>query len=435
MSRHGFRFVHATCLCLDEHLVGTGTLSPTDRTLAEDATFRAWEGIVGTCLSAQVEFLILSGNSFNAKTNSLRARVALEKGFETLAAQNISVFVVPGPLDPLAAWKRLDLPPNVTLLNDEDHEPVAVMDDQRVLASIYVIATANSDESRWSDSGPAAFQRHKAPFRIGLMGIGTPIRWEAGQPVPQEHRDGASAAVTLMKMALEHQTNYIALGEGTPFTEEHRSGIIHDPGCAQSLTSQVTGSRGCSVINVDPTGEISLDAVAVAPIRWEEFSIALETHTNPSDLIEKMTLILMEQVPDNDERLWIVTWRISGEGPLFDSLAQANTQADLWKKLEGELTGENTIRRVYRLERGIRPEIAPPKSSAPLPSSSNGLLHDFQMLLQESPTELIDEMRREMLELAWMKETDARALREAVQHLSRSSLMRRAHSAAGRWLE
>src|SRR5690606_36255698 len=160
-----------------------------------------------------------------------------------------SVFIVPGVLDPVSAWKQnLRLPPNVTLLADEDHEPVAVMQEQRVLASIFVIATAKTDEAKWSDSGPAAFQRHQAPFQIGLVGVGTPIRWEEGRPIPLEHHDGANAAITLLKTAIDHHTDYIALGEGIPRTEHLGSGTAHDPGCAQSLSSQICGSRGCSVV-------------------------------------------------------------------------------------------------------------------------------------------------------------------------------------------
>ncbi|WP_437228258.1 metallophosphoesterase family protein [Planctomicrobium sp. SH661] len=435
MSRHGFRFVHATCLCLDEHLVGIGPLSAEDRALAEDATFRAWNGIVDTCIGAQVEFLLLTGNSFNAKTNSLRARVALEKGFEKLAAHDISVFVVPGPLDPLSAWKRsLHLPPNVTLLNDEDHEPVAVMSDQKVLASIYVVATAHSDESKWSAAGPAAFQRHQTPFRIGLVGTGTPVRWEGGEPVALEHHDGGTAAATLLKTAIEHKTDYIALGEGFPLTEYLKSGIAHDPGCAQSLSNEVCGSRGCSVVNVDSTGEVSIDAVAVAPIRWEDIPLHLESHTNQRDLVEKMALTMLEQVPDNDERLWIVTWRVSGEGKLLDSLSEPAAQAELWKQLEAEMTGERAIRRVHRLERGSRKSSEPRQQKAGAAAGS-GLLNDFQIILNEGPDALIEEVRRELLELDWMKQNDARFIREAVQHLSRKSLIRRAQTLAGQWLE
>ncbi|WP_437187234.1 metallophosphoesterase family protein [Planctomicrobium sp. SH668] len=434
MSRHGFRFVHATCLCLDEHLIGTGPLSADERSLAEDATFAAWEGIVETCLDAQAEFLILSGNSFNAKTNSLRARVSLEKGFEKLAAQQISVFVVPGTMDPASAWKRnLHLPPNVTILNSEDQEPVAVVADQRVLASIYIVASANSDEAKWSEAGPAAFQRHQTPFRIGVVGVGTPIRWEEGQAVPLEHHDGGRAAATLVKTAIEQKTNYLALSDGFPRTEYMKSGVAHDPGCAQSLSSEVTGSRGCSVVNVDISGEVMIDAVAVAPIRWEEFSIQLESHSNQTDLVEKMALMLMEQVPDNDERLWIVTWRVSGEGRLVESLSQQKIQEELWKKLEEEMAGERSIRRIHRLESGVRKlgERAQQKGTA----TGSGLLHDFQTILNESPDLLIDEVRKELLELDWMKQNDAKAIREAVQHLVKSGLLRRSQAIAGNWLE
>jgi exonuclease SbcD len=434
MSRHGFRFVHATCLCLDEHLIGTGPLSAQDRQLAEDATFHAWDSVVETCIRSQAEFLLLTGNSFNAKTNSLRARVALEKGFERLNEHHISVFVVPGTLDPAAAWKRgLHLPPNVTVLASEDHEPVAVMSDQRVLASIFVIATAYSDESRWSDSGPAAFQDHQAPFRIGLVGAGTPVRWEDRKPVPQEYHDGSSAAVALLNTAIDINTDYIAMGEGTPNTVYLRRGVVHDPGCTQSLSGEITGSRGCSVVNVDPSGEIMIDFVAVAPIRWEEFSLTLENHTNPGDLVEKMALVLMEQVPDNDEKLWIITWRVSGEGPLLESLAQSSAQADLWKKLEEELTGERAVRRIHRLEVGARKTVEP--KPQPTGVASGGLLYDFGVILNESPDALIEEVRREILELDWMKHADARFIREAVQQLSRAGLMKRAEALAGHWLE
>ncbi|SFI37948.1 metallophosphoesterase family protein [Planctomicrobium piriforme] len=432
MSRQGFRFVHATCLCLDEHLTGTGALSAEDRQLAEDATFRAWDGIVETCIGAQVEFLLLTGNSFNTKTNSLRARVALEKGFEKLAAQHISVFVVPGTLDPATGWKKnVHLPPNVTLLGEDDQEPVAVMRDQRVMASIFVVATPNSDETRWSDAGPAALSRHQTPFRIGLVAAGTPLHWSNGQPLPAAAPGNSSAAATLVQAAIDHHTNYIALGDGLPRTEYFKGGIAHDPGCAQALSRQVTGSRGCTVINVDSDGDVTLDSVAVAPIRWEEIPVSIESHNNQNDLTERMALAMMELTPDNDERLWIVTWRLSGSGPLFDSLSAGPAQQELWKKLESELTGEKQVRRLHRLERSVdRPMPATPQKVG-----ETRLLQDFQAILHESGDALLDQVRRELLELDWMKHHDARAIREVLNQLSRPGVFRRTQAVAAHWLE
>ncbi len=433
MSRQGFRFVHATSLCLDEHLTGTGALTAEDRQLAEDATFRSWDGVVQTCIDAQVEFLLLTGNSFNAKTNSLRARVALERGFEKLAAHQISVFIVPGTLDPVTGWKRFfQLPPNVTLLTADDHEPIAVMRDQRVMASIFVVATPNSDETRWSESGPAALGRHQTPFRIGLVAAGTALSWNNGRPQADATPGNSSAGATLVQAAMDHRTNYIALGDGIPRTEYFSGGMVHDPGCAQSLTRAITGSRGCSVINVDNIGEITIDPVAVAPVRWEDISVSVESHHGQNDLCERMALALMELTPDDSESLWIITWKLSGKGPLFDSLSSTATRDELWKKLEAELTGERAVRRLHRLERRVE---ALEQTGRPLKTGETRLLLDFQQVLQESGDQLIEQLRRELLEQDWLKHHDARGLREMLGQISRQNVSRRAQALAAGWLE
>jgi len=432
MSRQGFRFVHATSLCLDEHLTGTGALAANDRQLVEDATFLTWDGIVETCIGAQAEFLLLTGNSFNAKTNSLRARVALEKGFEKLAAHQISVFVVPGALDPISGWKKnVHLPPNVTLLTADDQEPVAVMRDQRVMASIFVVATPHSDESRWSESGPAALTRHQTPFRIGLVAAGTPLGWKNGQPQADPTPGSSSAPSTLVQAAIKHRTNYIALGEGVPRTEMFAGGMAHDPGCSQSLTRSVTGSRGCSVVNVDSDGDVTIDPVAVAPIRWEDLTVTIEPHHSQNDLSERMALALMELTPDNDERLWIITWKLSGSGKLFESLSESAPREELWKKLEGELTGERAVRRLHRLERNVNT----PVTTAPPKKGETRLLIDFQQVLQETGDQALDQLKRALLAEEWTERPDSRAIRDVIQQLNRQNVYRRAQSLAAQWLE
>ncbi|HWL10114.1 MAG TPA: hypothetical protein VNQ76_17040 [Planctomicrobium sp.] len=432
MSRQSFRFVHATSLCLDEHLTGTGALSADDRKLVEDATFLSWDGIVETCVRAQVEFLLLTGNSFNAKTNSLRARVALEKGFEKLAAHQISVFVVPGTLDPIAGWKKnVHLPPNVTLLTADDHEPIAVMNDQRVLASISVIATPHSDETRWKDSRSSVSSQHQTPFRIGLVAAGTVLTWANGRPVSESTNGDRSAAAALVQAAIDQRTDYIALGEGVPATEHFNGGVAHDPGCAQSLTRSVTGSRGCSIVNVDHQGDATIDAVAVAPIRWEDLLVSIEPHHGLNDLCERMALALMELTVDDDERLWILTWKLAGTGRLFDSLSEPAKREELWKKLEAEMTGERAVRRLHRLERSVDQPVvtAPPKAG------ETRLLADFQQILRESGDPLYEQLRRELLEENWIDRPDTRAVREVLGQLSRQNVYRRAQALASQWLE
>lgn len=430
MSRHGFRFVHATNLRLDEPLIGTGVLNGEDRELAEQATILAWDAVVDTCLATQAEFLLLTGNCFDHRTQSLRARVALERGLEKLDAHHIDVFIIPGHLDPVSAWKKwVRLPPNVSLIGDEQQEPVAIVRNNKVLASVFAIATPETDEANWNGAGPAVLQDSSGNFQIGLIPAGTPVRWENGKPTALNSPGVSSSAASLAQTAIERGVQFIACGEGVPLTERIRKTAVHDPGPIQSLSKNVTGSCGCSVIDVDESSEVRIDEVALAPIRWEDIEINIDRHTNWNDLVERMALIVMDRVADSDEQLWIMNWRIAGEGKIFDSLREASSEAELWDLLEAELDGESDVRRAHRLERMTK-QLLEPESL----EESTGLMLDFEEILQEEGAKIVEQLRREILKEEWLQRADARLVQQAISHASSRSLIRQAESIAGHWL-
>lgn len=430
MTRHGFRFVHATNLRLDEPLVGPGSLSGDDRELAEQSTILAWQGVVETCLAAQVEFLLLTGNCFDHRSQSLRARVALERGLEKLDVNHIDVFVVPGHLDPVSAWKRgVQMPPNVTLLGDEQEEPVAIVRQAKVLASLFTIATPETDETQWKDAGPAVLQGRTGSYQIGVLPAGTPVRWQEGIPSALDLPGVSSSAAALAQTAIERGVEYIACGEGLPSTEQVRRSLIHDPGPSQSLSKSVTGSCGCSVVIVSDSGETEINQVAVAPIRWEEISVTVERHANWNDLVERMALMVMERVADNDERLWIMNWRVEGEGPIFDVLREKKSELELWELLEAELEGESEVRRIHRLDRMTKQLIEPESLE-----ESTGLMLTFEQILKLHGSQLIEQVRRELLETDWVQRNDAKLVQSAIGQASQRTIAHQAESLAGHWL-
>lgn len=431
MSGPAFRFVHATRLLLDEPLAGIGPLSPEDRELVEDATFLAWDGVIETCLGAQVDFLLLTGDCFIPRSQSLRARVALEKGFEQLAAQGIAVYVAPGEQDGVAAWrKQFHLPPNVTLLHDENQEPVAIMRDHRVIATVFLVAGPHSDESRWSPGGPAALQRHQAPFRIGVVPAGTPIHWEQGQPVADTDSGTARTAASLVLAAIADRVDYLALGAGIPQTVHYSGGVAHDPGCTQSLNGEVLGPRGCTVVNVGDEGTVSVDPVAVAPIRWESISLELGRSHNWEDLVERMALTVMERTANDAELLWVIRWRLRGEGPVFESLAEPHAQRDLWELVEGELAGESDVRRVHRLVSVDHRIAAGPGRPAP-----TGLMSAFNEMLDQIGDRDWEQIRQELLSQDLVATKDWRPVKELLERVSVSRIVPAARELAGQWLE
>lgn len=431
MSQRGFRFLQATNLRLDEPLVGAGPLSGEDRELAEQATILAWEELVTTCISSQVDFVLLTGNCFDHRTQSLRARVALERGFEKLDAHHIEVFVVPGNLDPGSAWKRwVRLPPNVTLVGDEQQDPIAIVQNGTVLASLFTVSTPETDEANWNSGGPTVLQARSDSYQIGVIPAGTPVRWQAGQPHALDLPGVSSTAASLARTAIEREVNFLACGEGIPFSERVRNTIIHDPGPLQSLTKAVSGSCGGSLVDVSETGETRIDDVAVAPIRWESITVNVDRHTNWDDLVERMALLTMERVADNDERLWIMNWRIEGEGKVFDSLRAPNAEVELWRLLEAELDGETEVRRTHLLERMTK-QLLEPESQ----EESTGLMLGFEEILDEVGGQLIEQVRRELLDSEWIRRSDTKLVNNFITQAQQKTIVRQATTIAGHWLD
>lgn len=429
MSRHGFRFIHATNLRLDEPLVGTGPLSGDDRELAEQATILAWEKVVETCLATQADFLLLTGNAFDNRSQSLRARVALERGLEKLDAHHIDVFVAPGNLDPHSAWTHsVHLPPNITLLGDEQQEPLAIVRDGHVLAQLLTVATPETDETQWSETGPSALLQESGTYRIGVLPAGTPVRWRDGQPEALKQPGVSASAATLSKHAIQNKVDFIACGEGIPMTERIAETVIHDPGPAQSLSACVTGSCGCSVVDVSESGQTRIDDVALATIRWERIDVSIERHSNWEDVIERMALAVMDRVADNDERLWIMNWLINGEGQVFESLHDPKSEQELWQLLESELGSESEVRRIHRLER-FEKQLLEEESL----QESTGLMIDFEELLS-SDRQLVEEVRQELLALPWFNQPEARVVAASIRQASAKGIQQQAETVAGHWL-
>jgi DNA repair protein SbcD/Mre11 len=488
MSRNGFRFIHATGLCLDEPLrgtaagtatagtatagtatAGTGPLSGKDRTLAEEATFLSWRGIVETCLNAQADFLLLTGNSFDARTDSLRARVALLEGFEKLASHGVDVYVVPGILDPTPAWtgsatprngahhrsnvafedRRTtlhgdpsqpsprppvppsprplseSLPPNVTLISGEPHEPIAVIREDRLVASVFVVASAETGPTHRREEDET-FPTHQAPYRIGIIAAGASASSDNAPTRADAHV--AMSSLPLVQAAVRGGIEYLAWGDGIVREERHARTVMHDPGCAQPLSSTVGGPHGCSIVDVSPEGETRIERVVTAPVRRERIRIEVEGHLAWNDLVERMALALVDRAPEPAERLWLIEWNVTGSGEVLDLLAEEASRSELWEQLEAELEGEASVRRVHRL-------VSEPEMERSVATSENGLLDDFNTLLDELDPEDMHRLHREMLDAVPVRDASREQLGEFLRRVPVSRTMARSRLLAAGWLE
>ncbi|MEW4529321.1 hypothetical protein [Maioricimonas sp. JC845] len=395
MSIEPFRFIHATNLRLDESLMRTGPLEGQARLIAEDATLLAFERIVEHCIDRDVDFLLLTGNAFDFEAFTVRARIALEKGLALLEEADIPVYVTCGESDPRAAWQELIADPgNLTVLSSTDDEPVAALRDGRVLASLFVVAMPGIDESTWSPTGPAIFRiPDSSTYQIGLLGAGSGAEVHSGELA--ESANGHPADVDeLIRIALEGGANYLAVGEGSVRgTLKLNGGIAHDPGSPQGMSPVETGPRGCTLVDVQSDGRANLTRLSTAAVRWETFPVDVDGETSWDALVEAMQLALMESEPQPGEQVWLIDWRLSGSGPLLESLLEENAQRELVELIEAELETEEAPRCRHRFH--IEPSVVG------IDPGENRALAAWQDVMRTMSDRFIGALRQEVQGSEW----------------------------------
>ncbi|MEZ6057374.1 MAG: hypothetical protein R3C01_11790 [Planctomycetaceae bacterium] len=362
MKLSPFGFMHATNLRLGQPIDAVGSLSGADRVLAEEATFVAFRRVVDHCIQEDVEFLLLTGNSFDARHLTPKVQSELHDGLDRLSREGIPVFIVPGALDPSDVWRKsIDIPEGITFFDREDDEPVVVSSRGKDLCSVFPATLADADESRWRAEGPAVLQDISAPYQIGIVAAGSDIGWEQGP----FHLSGTHTAAALTREAIDRGVNYLALGYGRS-CQTHRlhSGIAHDPGSPQGLTANATGPHGCSLVRVSASGESTTRTLVTAPLRYETLTVQVDNDTTKDDLIAHMTLLLMDREPAVGEELWLVNWDIRGKSPLLSWIDEPNEQRELAGCIEKELgTGgprrQHDFRLIDHVPSGKTPTTAP----------------------------------------------------------------------------
>ena len=323
------KLIHTTRLLLDEPVLGAGSLSSEERRLVEDATITAFHRVIEACVDRRADVLILSGDTFDETSFTLRARATLTDGLDTLDEQGVSVFITPGTMDTAISWRRLgNLPDSVTLFTGEKDAPVEITERGKTLG----VVSCLSPSSR-AVTAPRASQT--GGVQIGLIPEG----------------DVPSGRIDEWLDAKTSGWNYLAIGGGDRSRSlKLSSGLAHAPGAPQPLRPDCTGPFGCTFVELDSTGILHQEQIRTATVRWERVNVDCSTSTSWEELTEKLALQLLEYESHPVESLWNIEWVLKGRGDLFESLGDARRQKDLWDAIDREAHTVE-VRRRHRLTR------------------------------------------------------------------------------------
>lgn len=318
MSLAPVRFLHAADIFLDSPLrdIPAGLTLPEEiEQRLETATITAFERMIDAALEAKVDFVLLTGNTFVEVDHSLAARIALLDGLYRLADQEVRVFVTPGENDPADAWQAIpDLPENVTIFFERESEPVAVLRDGKVVATI-TAAPVEALKAVASSSPADAVRR--GPFRVMLLSTAV---------------EGDVAARLEATPA-----EYFALsGTGARRTTSLKSAAAHHPGPLQSLSRTQCGPHGCTLVDVDANGKLQMTCIPTAAAIRESITIDLTTKTDLAELLGLMHVALERNSDLANQPVRIVDWQVRGSGTLVDSLVDDTQRAQLIESFEAK---------------------------------------------------------------------------------------------------
>jgi DNA repair protein SbcD/Mre11 len=339
------RFLHAADARLDQSIGETLRLPPRVASIVQDATRAAFDRFVALAIDHQVDFVVLVGNTFVEADHSLTARLSLLEAFEQLDRSGIRALILPGPLDPLEAWRRIpDLPENVTVLGSGPKGIVTVKRDDKVIARVGtdLLMPARKKPRSLRDELRSASQR-PVPFKIGAV----VTRGESDEALLQDwcpegqQELGAADSVrgrgadnTHAERGRRVSVDYVALGGGSARrTLARRRGIAHDPGPLQGRNAEQPGPHGCTLVTVEQDGTLRSDFVPAASVRWERFTVPVLAPFDQGELVSRCRAQLDGLRTEACENAWIFEWVLRGSRPAIDPLEDDTFRRQLRQEL------------------------------------------------------------------------------------------------------
>ncbi|UVI27959.1 metallophosphoesterase family protein [Paenibacillus spongiae] len=317
-----FRFIHAADLHVDSPFRGLAVAPERIREALAESTFAAVRHLVDSAIEHEVEFVVISGDLYDAADRSLRAQLALKREWERLCAKSVQLFVIHGNHDHLSgARASLDWPESVTVFGADkvDHKP-AFNKNGELIAYIHGISYG----TRAVTDNLAA--RYKAlpdmPYQIALL----------HGNVDGDASHDPYAPCSLYELAAS-EFDYWALGH------VHQRAVLHTyphvvyPGNTQGRHTREQGAKGCYLVDVSAAKETELTFIELDAVRWETVITDIADLTTEQSLLEAMENAIVTMAADCGGRPLMLKLVLTGRGPMHRKVSESSFIQELLEEL------------------------------------------------------------------------------------------------------
>jgi len=310
------RFIHTADIHLGAPFkrVGAEDNEVRQRLLAASTT--AFGRVVDAAIEHDVDFVVIAGDALDGSEQRPVAQLLFQREMNRLAEQGIEVYAVRGNHDASDGYNAgLELPATVHYFSDDQVERLVHERDSVPVCSLY---GRSYPVRQVTDDYASQYSRETDDvFAVGVLhtNVGGREGWEPYAPASTQQLRSA-------------RMDYWALGHIHAFER-----VIDEPpavysGSPQGIDPGETGAHGCVLVSVQD-GELSLEFIETAAIRWESITVDVSDAEGLDDVRRAIDDVLAALSADAGVSGVIVRLRLEGRTSAHTLLAGDAPREDL----------------------------------------------------------------------------------------------------------
>ncbi|MGI6590066.1 MAG: metallophosphoesterase family protein [Eggerthellaceae bacterium] len=327
-------FIHAADLHLGAPFLGLRHVSErwADRLIR--AVPEAFDRLIQSALDHNVDFVLISGDLFDAAHPSYGEFMRFIDGVNRLGDAGIPVYFCTGNHDPYTAWRKsyASLPENAFMFSasrpsyfcyERAGEPLVALMGRGFYSQSWA-----ADEKVEEGLTPA--EAHRAlgvdtPFTVGVIHTGL-------------DRDPSKAPVSPAAL-LRTKTDYWALGHlHTPeIVDSTADPHIVYAGCIQGRAMNETGMHGIALVTLTTGQPNQLTFIPTASVVWEQPQVDVSSCESISDMVERVQSTLRQLNAQNHCNEMIERVTLVGATPIHELLQQPNMLDEVRQRINDEV--------------------------------------------------------------------------------------------------
>lgn len=268
-------FLHAADLHLDSPFKGFVDVPEQVFNTMRESTFRAFDNLIQTAIELQVDFILLVGDLFDEKKQSLKAQLHLRNGFIRLQKHHIDVFLSYGNHDYIEGnTYPITYPDNVHIFPNEKITVIPYKKNGNPIANIYGFSYMKRDVPE-NKAKQFTIENESVPYHIGML-HGTLYG-------NQEHDPYAPFRLEDLQ---GESFDYWALGHIHKRVVVQKNPPVVYPGNIQGRHRNESGSKGCYYVTLDPVKGANLQFIALEHVTIIEKNINLTPYKTIPEIKE-----------------------------------------------------------------------------------------------------------------------------------------------------